>query len=68
MDYICPRCRLSTLEFAGASRATDGRDIEVCGPCSSDEAWIAHYGIPVQKMAAWPVALTYDDLGQRAWA
>lgn len=63
----CPRCQISPLENGGASRATGDRDIDVCGPCCSDEAWIEHYGQPVQKMAAWPVDRKYDELGQRVW-
>lgn len=52
--FICPRCH-HAAEYPGASRATDGRDIEICGPCCNDEAVREARGLPVQKMADWPV-------------
>jgi hypothetical protein len=63
----CPRCQINAVTESGTSRATGDRDIEICGACCSDEAWIEHYGQAVPKIAAWPVARKYDELGQRAW-
>lgn len=58
----CPRCwgfipnNMTPGAYAGAmSRATVGRDIEICSPCGSDEAaWEAEYGA-VHPVASWPL-------------
>lgn len=63
-ETTCPRCRLSPLDEPGASRATGDRDIDVCGACCSDEAWLEHRGHAVPMMATWPVTRTYDEFGQ----
>ncbi|MBZ6250357.1 GIY-YIG nuclease family protein [Streptomyces olivaceus] len=51
----CPRCR-NKMDLPGASRATPERDIEVCGPCCSDEADREAAGLPWPAVSEWPVA------------
>lgn len=60
----CPRCH-GPMPHAGGSRATPEREIDVCGPCDGDEAYRESYGDGLQPVAAWPVQLTYDALGER---
>lgn len=55
LAYVpCPRC-LGVIENAGMSRATPDRDIEICGPCSSDEALREIAEEWVVPVADWPM-------------
>lgn len=62
-EVTCPRCRANNMQYPGGSRATADREIEVCGSCCSDEAWLSSKGKSVQKVAAWPVARSYTESG-----
>lgn len=50
----CPRCR-NKMDLPGASRATPDREIEICGPCCSDEAMREAAGLPWPSVSEWPV-------------
>ncbi|WP_285510972.1 hypothetical protein [Streptomyces sp. NBRC 14336] len=50
----CPRCR-NKMDLPGASRATEDREIQICGPCCSDEARREAAGLPWPAVAEWPV-------------
>jgi len=57
----CPRCGESFDDrYPAASRTTPGRDVDICGKCGDDEAWLLLAGDPVPPMAAWPVTRKYD--------
>lgn len=58
-SWWCPRCHESTDVPPGKSRATGEHDIEVCGSCCSDEAWMDAAGRPLQAFAQWPVVRLY---------
>lgn len=51
----CPRCR-NKMDLPGKSRATPDREIEICGPCCSDEAMREAAGLPWPAVSGWPVA------------
>ncbi|MEW2610237.1 hypothetical protein AB0937_08505 [Streptomyces sp. NPDC047880] len=51
----CPRCR-NKMDLPGKSRATPDREIEICGPCCSDEAMREAAGLPWPAVSEWPVA------------
>ena len=56
----CPRCHESYDErMSAGSRAVPERDIDVCGPCGSDEAGYDYNGGPLPSMADWPVRRKY---------
>ena len=50
----CPRCR-HKMDLPGRSRATSDRDVEICGPCCSDEATREAAGLPWPAVSEWPV-------------
>ncbi|MEV7614003.1 hypothetical protein [Streptomyces sp. NPDC089799] len=57
---LCPRCRVRSLEQPGGSRLTDERDVDICGPCSSDEAIYDSMGMTQIPKRQWPVSAVFD--------
>lgn len=63
-DFICPRCGGDVPnsehkgEYVGAiSRVTrgTGHGVEVCSACGEDEALRQAMGLPLPKVAEWPL-------------
>ncbi|MDQ1084191.1 MULTISPECIES: hypothetical protein [Microbacterium] len=58
--HVCPRCDgpievRGDVVIAARSRATPGRDIEICGLCGSDEALGG-----LVAVSRWPIQLPDD--------
>jgi hypothetical protein len=68
MENFCPRCHgplTKAADQGGASRATEDRDIYICGDCCVDEAVRHTAGHPVLLVAGWPTwepLMTWDDI------
>lgn len=68
---MCPRCHGPLTDGddqGGASRAVPERDIDVCGPCATDEAAGQSAGLGIVLMAEWPVCephMSWGDIATR---
>lgn len=62
----CPRCGEAMDVPPGGSRMAVDRELDICGPCCSDEAYRDAAGDPPIPPNEWPVRRRYDSLGRPA--